>query len=83
MEEHDKHEFAIIVNSREKTWNSKEISFDQVVALAFDPVPTGDDLVFVITWRRGEGNKQGSLDEGASVKVKNGMIFDVTATNKS
>jgi len=83
MSEHEKHEFKIIVNSREKTWESKEITFDQVVSLAFDPVPTGNDLVFVITWRRGEGNKQGTLSEGESVDVKNGMIFDVTATNKS
>jgi hypothetical protein len=91
MDESNKHEgqghnkeYKIIVNGRDKTETSKELSFSQIVALAFDNPPTGPNIVFTITYRKGEGNKpEGSLVEGETVKIKNGMIFNVTATDKS
>jgi hypothetical protein len=77
-------EYKIIVNGREKIVNKKELSFAEVVALAFDNPPTGPNIVFTITYRRGEGNKpEGSMVEGETVKIKDGMIFNVTATDKS
>jgi hypothetical protein len=80
---HDK-ETTIIVNGREKDVTEKELSFDQLVALAFTNPPTGANIVFTITYRRGHGDKpEGTLIEGQSVKVKDGMIFNVTATDKS
>ena len=40
--------------------------------------------MFTVTYTRGEGHKpQGTLVEGETVKVKDGMIFNVTATDKS
>lgn len=78
------HSHTIVVNGQQKTVDSGGLSFDQVVALAFDPVPTGPNVMFTITYRRGHGDKpEGTLTEGQSVKVKEGMIFDVTATDKS
>lgn len=77
-------EITIVVNGRSKVVSDKDISFAEVVALAFDNVPTGPNIVFTITYRRGQGNKpEGTLVEGATVKVKEGMIFNVTATDKS
>ncbi|ODR99524.1 hypothetical protein AUC68_04790 [Methyloceanibacter methanicus] len=74
----------MVVNGREKTVPKGEYSFDQIVALAFDPVPTGNNIVFTITYRGGHGHKpEGILVEGESVKVKDGMIFNVKATDKS
>lgn len=75
---------TIIVNGREKTVSEKELSFDQLVKLAFETPPTGENICFSMTFRRGQGNKpEGMLSEGESVKVKEGMIFNVTATDKS
>ena len=54
------------------------------LVLVGDPVPTGDFIVFTITYRKGHGHKpEGTLLEGQTVKVKEGMIFNVTATDKS
>ncbi len=76
--------FTVIVNGREKTVTANELTFNQVVALAFDNPPTGPNIEFTITYRRGEGHKpEGTLAEGGSVKVKDGMIFNVTPTDKS
>lgn len=80
----DDHSYTIYVNGRPKVVTMRELSFSDVVALAFNPVPTGPNVMFTVTYSRGEGNKpEGSLIAGESVKVKDGMIFNVTQTDKS
>ena len=76
---------TIIVNGREHTLPKKEeLTFEEVVALAFPNDPGGQFIVFTVTYRRGHGNKpEGMLSPGESVKVKDGMIFNVTRTDKS
>lgn len=79
----DPREFNVIVNGRRETVTSKELTFHGVVALS--GLPTGDDTAFIVTYRRGHGNKpDGSMVEGGDpVKVKEGMIFNVESTNRS
>lgn len=79
---HDK-EITIIVNAREKSFRGKEISFEQVVALAFGSVSSNPNIVYTVTYKKGEGNKEGTMDKGDTVRVKQGMIFNVTQTDKS
>lgn len=76
---------TIIVNGREKTVEKNDqISSQELVSLAFENPPTGEFICFTITYRKGHGNKpDGNLAEGEFVKVKDGMIFNVTATDKS
>jgi hypothetical protein len=77
-------EFKIIVNARPKTVTKNRLSFDEVVALAFDDPPAGPNIMFTITYRNGPcSNPEGTLVEGQSVKIKDEMIFNVTATDKS
>ena len=77
-------QFHIIVNGRPKTVPSDELTFDEVVRLAFDPPPTGRAIMFAITYRDGGGRPpEGSLAPGVTVKVKDGTVFNVTATDKS
>jgi hypothetical protein len=76
--------YKIIVNGRQKEVSTKKLTFDQVVALAFNPVPSGPNVQFTVTYRKGpRKNPDGSMTEGETVRVKDGMIFDVTETNKS
>ena len=83
-EQGHKQDFTIIVNGRQKPVTMKELTFSEIVALAFDNPPTGPNLLFTITYRKGDNNKpEGTLVEGETVKVKDGMIFNVTATDKS
>ena len=77
--EQKKHE--IIVNGRPQKVEQDELSYDQVVGFAFNPVPSGPNVVITVAWRH--GNEGGTLVEGQSVAVKDGMKFDVTATDKS
>ena len=84
-EGHGQHkEITIIVNGREKVVDKKELSFSEIIALAFENPPTGPNFVFTVTFRRGHGHKpEGTLLPGETVKIKKGMIFNVTATDKS
>jgi hypothetical protein len=73
------HEVNIIVNGRPKKVLGPSISFEQVVALAFSPVPP--NAFFTVTWSH--GHEAGSLTPGNRVAVENGMKFDVTETGQS
>lgn len=75
---------TIIINGTETNVPKEDFSYDEIVHLAFANPPFGDRTLFTVTYRKGHGNKpQGILAEGESIKVKDGMIFDVTATDKS
>ncbi len=77
-------EFTIIVNGRKKVVHHKTLTFNEIVALAFDPIPVGPNIMFTITYRHGpHANPEGTLIEGGRVEIKDGMIFNVTATDKS
>jgi len=77
-------EVTIIVNARPHLVTAKEMSFDEIVGLAFDSSQKGPQIVFTVTYRKGDDKKpKGSLVEGHTVKIKDGMIFDVTRTDKS
>jgi hypothetical protein len=83
-EHHGKHT-TIIVDGTEHEWAEKEISYEQVVNLAYDNnPPTGENVLITVGYHRGHGEKpEGDLSPGQSVKVKDGMVFDVTATDRS
>jgi len=75
---------TIIVNTRPKAVIKQEFTFMEIVALAFDSIPTSSNITFTITYRKGpDHKKEGTLVEGESIKIKEGMIFNVTATDKS
>jgi hypothetical protein len=82
-ENHGKHT-TIIVNTREKSVEGDEVTYQQLLDLAFDQIPEGENIEIVITYRNGKGDhKEGELFPGERVPVKNRMIFDVTPTDKS
>ena len=75
---------GIIVNGRKKDVSSDELTFEEVVLLAYDPIPTGPYISITVTYRDGGGRPpEGRLFEGQTVKVKEGTIFNVRVTDKS
>lgn len=76
---------GIIVNAEEKSVSAATVSFGEVVSLAYDGnPPAGENWSFTVTFRRGHGNKpEGSLVEDETVKLKDGMVFNVTGTDQS
>lgn len=77
-------EYTIVVNARERVVSQPELSFAEVVALAFDDASAGENRVFTVNYRRKHGEKpEGSMVVGDVVKLKEGLIFSVTRTDKS
>lgn len=83
--QHDDHlPFKVIVNGREREWSSRTISYEQVAKLAFPDYSENNSTVYTVSYTNGPGqNQEGTLVKGDFVYVKNKMIFNVTATNKS
>jgi hypothetical protein len=76
--------FTIIVNARPKAWLENKISFRQVVELAFGSFSEDPNVVYSVTFSKGEDAKrEGMLVDKKDVPVKEGMIFNVSQTNKS
>lgn len=76
--------FTIIVNGRQRSTTKALLSFEDVVRLAYNEAPTGENILYTITYYRGpRENPEGNLLEGDTVKIKNGMVFDVRRTDKS
>jgi len=76
--------FILIVNGREKVWEEKTITFQPVVVLAFGVGDNNPNRVYTVTYCKGpEPKPEGTMVNGSIVSVKDKMIFNVTATDKS
>jgi hypothetical protein len=76
---------TIIVEGTPHQWPKHEdISYSQVVTLEVPDYPQHTEITYAVTYRNGHGNKpEGVLAPGASIKVKDGMTFNVSETGQS
>lgn len=80
----DPRTYRIIINAQPFVVNTKFLTYEQILNLAFPNPPTGPNIRFTIGYEDGpHANPQGSLMPGDKVKVQDGMIFHVTPTDKS
>lgn len=76
--------YTIYVNGEEKKVTTKTVTFEQLISLAFPTPPAGQNIIYTVSYEDGPpSNPMGSLVTGGKVKVKNGMVFNVTPTDKS
>lgn len=76
--------YYIIVNGQQKSVTTKTVSYEEIVRLAFPDPITGPNIIYTVGYEDGpHQNPSGSLMPGGKVKVKDGMIFDVTPNDKS
>ncbi len=74
----------IVVNARPREVHKREVAYWDVVRLAFPEATPAENTVYTITYARGpHENPEGSMVDGQMVKVKEGMTFYVTVTDKS
>ena len=75
---------TIIVEGTPHEWPKGDISYSEVVTLEVPDYPQHPDITYSVTYKRGQGNKpEGILAPGASVKVKEGMVFNVSDAGQS
>lgn len=74
----------IFVNARPHLVADKDVTFEEVVALAFPGQTPGADTEYVVTYTRAQhGNGSGSLAPGQGIRVKKGTSFAVQTTTRS
>ena len=75
-------DITIVINGTPHVVPKDEMTFQEIVTLA--QLATGPNVSYTVNYRRGHGNKpEGILSPGGSVKVKDGMIFNVSETGQS
>jgi hypothetical protein len=75
-------EYTIFVNGRPRTVTSHRLGYAQVVELAFPDDPKDGSILYTISYANPHG-KDGTLAEGQSVTVRDGMSFTVGHSNRS
>jgi hypothetical protein len=72
----------IVVNGRQREVSGQKISYTQVVQLAFPDDQASDEIAYTVAYASPHG-KDGTLVNGQEVHIKEGMIFNVSKTNRS
>jgi hypothetical protein len=73
---------TIIVNGRPRKIHEDKLSYIEVVHLVYPGEQPSDTVSFTVTYSNPHG-KDGSLVAGQSVKIQDGMIFNVHKTDRS
>ncbi len=75
---------TIVIEGTEHEWPKGDISYAEVVTLEVPDYAQHPEITYSVRYKRGHGKKpEGTLAPGASVKVKEGMIFNVSETGQS
>lgn len=76
--------FDIIINGTPFDVPNDEVSFDEVVDLAYPDGGRGPLITYTVNYYNGGGRPpEGKLIEGEKAKVKDGTVFNVTRTDRS
>ncbi len=76
-------QIRIFVNTRPKIVEQAEISYTEVVGLAY-PNPDFNKYAYTVTYEDGcPGHSSGQISKGESVAITQGMKFDVGRSDKS
>ena len=74
----------IIVDGTPHVVPTDEVTFDEVVNLAYPGGGRGDLITYTVTFYDGGGRPlEGALVEGEKAKVRDGTVFNVTRTDRS
>lgn len=74
---------TIVVNTNDVVAPSRELTYAQVVALAYPSDTPAENVGYTITFSKAQKPHEGSLAEGQTVTIRHGTIFNVHRTTRS
>ena len=76
--------FGIIINGTTHRVPRDEVSFDEVIDLAYPDGGRGPLIKYTVNFYNGAGRPtEGKLTKGQKAKVQEGTVFNVTRTDRS
>jgi hypothetical protein len=80
----DKKTVTIVVEGTPHEWPKEKITYAEVVTLEVPHYAQHPEITYAVKYTKGHNDKpEGILSPGGSVKVKDGMIFNVSETGQS
>jgi hypothetical protein len=80
----DAKQVTVVVNGQKKQVAKEKLSYEDVVALAGYQVPIPANVVYDVSYSKGESDQEGALVAGGkAVKAHEGMQFRVDPSNRS
>lgn len=73
---------VIVINGRQREVNGQRISYSQIVQIAFPDDQADEAIDYTVAYANPHG-KDGTLVNGQDIHIKEGMIFNVSKTNRS
>ncbi len=75
---------TIIVNGTPHEWTKGEITYAEVLTLDVPDYAQHPEITYSVKYKKGHGHRpEGILPPDGSVRVKDGMVFSVSATGQS
>lgn len=84
--EHPHKPLYILVNGEEKNLppHTEQLSYEEIVKLAYGILPTNPNTIYTVAYSNGPiKNPKGTLTKGRSVWIREGMVFNVSKSDKS
>jgi hypothetical protein len=75
--------FTVFFNGRPRTIAEHQLDYAQVIRIAFPEGPFGATTIYTVTYVYPHGGSEGSMVDGDTVKIKEGMVFNVSRTDQS
>lgn len=84
MDNHEKKTVTIVVEGTPHEWPKRDITYAEVVTLEVPDYARHPEINYSVKYKRGHGDRpEGILAPGDSVRVKEGMVFNVSRTGQS
>ena len=75
---------TIVVEGTPHQWAEEYIAYDEVVTLEVPDYAQNPEITYTVIYKRGPRDKpEGTLSKGGTVKVLEGMVFNVSPTGQS
>ncbi len=84
--EHPHKPLYILVNGEEKNLppHTEQLSYEEIVKLAYGILPTNPNTIYTVAYSNGPSkNPKGTLTRDRSVWIREGMVFNVSKSDKS
>jgi hypothetical protein len=72
----------IVINGEQREVRQKRLSFQEICVIAFPGGPFGGNIRYTVTYGLPDG-REGSMVQGDTINVEEGMVFYVGNTDRS